>query len=75
MVKPACGLLRGDQRTQRATRLFEDWSVTNMWEIAEAFKMECGVGRRASVRLRLGSDPSRGLRMTIYAGADMSMDF
>ena len=31
-----------------------------MWEIAEAFKLENGVGRRGSPRLRLGSDPSQG---------------
>jgi hypothetical protein len=35
-----------------------------MWEIAEAVKLEYGVGSRASARVRLGSDPSRGLRMT-----------
>jgi hypothetical protein len=36
-----------------------------MWEIAEAFKLEYGVGSRASARLRLLTDPSPELRMTI----------
>jgi len=52
--------LRADQRIQRATMPLEEETVANMWEISEAFKMEYGVGRRASARVRLGTDPSRG---------------
>jgi hypothetical protein len=29
-----------EQRSQRATRPFEEVTVSNMWEMAEAFKME-----------------------------------
>jgi hypothetical protein len=36
-----------------------------MWEIAEAVKLEYGVGSRASARVRLGSDPSLLLRITM----------
>jgi hypothetical protein len=43
----------------------EKATVTNMWEIPEAVKLEYGVGSRASARVRLGSDPSLLLRMTM----------
>ena len=38
----------------------EEGTGSNMWEIAEALKLENGVGCCASARVRLGSDPSPG---------------
>jgi len=46
----------------------EEGTGSNMWEIVEAFKLEYGVGSRTSARLRLASDPLRGLRMTMRGG-------
>ena len=40
--------MRDEQRIQRATRPLEDGTAFNMWEIAEAFKLEWGIGRRSS---------------------------
>ena len=42
-VRHEYGLLRDDHRTQRETRPLEEGMVFNVWEIAEAFKLEYGV--------------------------------
>ena len=47
-VRHEYGLFGEDQRIQRATRPLEDGTAFNMWEIAEAFKLEWGIGRRSS---------------------------
>ena len=44
-----------------------------MWEIAEAFKLEHGVGSRGSAWLRLGSDPSRALVLSEVEWIRMTM--
>jgi hypothetical protein len=61
VVRPEYGLLKADQRTQRATMLLEDGTVANRWEIAEAFNLEDGDRSCDSARVWLGSDPSRPL--------------
>jgi hypothetical protein len=58
-------LLRVDQRTQREILPLKEEMVSSMWEIAEVFKLEHVVGSRAFARVRLGSDPSLLLRMTM----------
>ena len=70
-VRPEYGLLRGDQRTKRATRPPEEGTVSNLCEIAEAFKLEYGVGGRASAQLRLG--PSAKLRIDSVEWIRMTM--
>ncbi|MDH3505331.1 MAG: hypothetical protein OEM58_12490 [Nitrospirota bacterium] len=65
--------MRGDQLTQRETKPFEEETVSNMWEIAEALKLDKGVGRRVSTRLRLGSDPSLALVLSEVEWIRMTM--
>ncbi len=64
-VKHEYGLLRDDQRTQRETISFEEKKASPLWEIAKAFKLEYGVRSRASAWLRLLTNRSPELRLTI----------